>query len=115
MVEIHEPSRLALVVEADRDRLARVLEGNPSIERLVRNRWIWLACLDPASGTLWELRPPAGGVPTAPMRFVPHIAEHAPARIAGESADWYQGKGGFLPPVVIVPLANPRVTQGPTA
>ena len=56
MVEIHEPTRLAIVVEGTRDRLRRVVEGNPAIERLVRHRWIWLACLDAESGTLWELR-----------------------------------------------------------
>ena len=56
MVEIHEPTRLAIVVEGTRDRLRRVVEANPTIERLVRHRWIWLACLDAESGTLWELR-----------------------------------------------------------
>ena len=56
MVEIHEPTRLAIVVEGTRDRLRRVVEANPIIERLVRHRWIWLACLDAESGTLWELR-----------------------------------------------------------
>ena len=92
MVEIHEPTRLAIVVEATRDRLQRVVEANPAIERLVRHRWIWLACLDMASGTLWELRDTG---------FVAHIPEHALAVVAGESAAWYQGKRGFLPPVAI--------------
>jgi uncharacterized protein YbcC (UPF0753/DUF2309 family) len=92
MVEIHEPTRLAIVVEASRDRLRRVVEANPTIERLVRQRWIWLACLDAESDRLWELR--AG-------RFVAHTSEHALAVVAGESAAWYQGKRGFLPPVAI--------------
>ena len=46
MVEIHEPVRLAIVVEGGRDRLWRVVQGNAHVERLVRNRWVWLACLD---------------------------------------------------------------------
>jgi uncharacterized protein YbcC (UPF0753/DUF2309 family) len=92
MVEIHEPTRLAIVVEGARDRLQRVLEANATIERLVRHGWIWLACLDPESGALWELR--ATG-------FVPRTPEHALAVVAGESAAWYQGKRGFLPPVAI--------------
>ena len=96
MVEIHEPTRLAIVVEGPRDRVQRVVAGNPAIERLVRNRWIWFACLDPESGTLYELR--ASG-------FVAHTAEHTLAVVAGESAAWYQGKRGFLPPVAIVPEA----------
>jgi uncharacterized protein YbcC (UPF0753/DUF2309 family) len=94
MVEIHEPSRLAIVVEGSRDRLRRLVESNPTIERLVRHRWIWLAGLDAESGTLWELR--ADG-------FVAHTPEHALPVIAGDSAAWYQGKRGFLPPVAIVP------------
>jgi hypothetical protein len=92
MVEIHEPTRLVIVVEGPRERLRRVMEGNPTIERLVRHRWIWLACLDAESGTLWELR--ASG-------FVAHTPEQALAVVVGESAAWYQGKRGFLPPVAI--------------
>jgi uncharacterized protein len=94
MVEIHEPTRLAIVVEGAREHLSRVVERNPSIERLVRNRWIWLACLDAESGALWELRSTG---------FVAHTPTQALAAVAGESAAWYQGKRGFLAPVAIVP------------
>jgi len=93
MVEIHEPTRLAIVVECPRERLQQVVAGNPGIERLARNRWIWLACLDPGSNRLYELR--ASG-------FVAHTAEHTLAVVAGGSAAWYQGKRGFLAPVAIV-------------
>jgi uncharacterized protein YbcC (UPF0753/DUF2309 family) len=98
MVEIHEPTRLAIVVESRRDQLSRVVESNPNVERLVRNRWVWLSSLDPESGSLWELRS-AG--------FVARAAEHALAVVKGESAAWYQGKRGFLPPVAIVPADPP--------
>jgi uncharacterized protein YbcC (UPF0753/DUF2309 family) len=101
MVEIHEPARVTMVVEAPRERVWRAVQGNPPIDRLVRHRWIWLACLDPQSGALCELRP--GG-------FVPHTSEHALPLVAGDSATWYQGKSGFLPPAAIVPTA-----PGPTA
>ena len=88
------------------DRVWRVVENNPAVERLVRNRWIWLACLDAGSGALWELR--ATG-------FVPHTPEHALAVVTGDSAAWYQGKRGFLPPVTIVHgpsvASDRRVTQ----
>jgi uncharacterized protein YbcC (UPF0753/DUF2309 family) len=92
MVEIHEPTRLAIVVESTPDRLQRVVEANLAIARLVQHRWIWLACLDPESGALSELR--ANG-------FVAHRSEHSLPVVTGESAAWYQGKRGFLPPVVI--------------
>jgi hypothetical protein len=70
-----------------------VVEGNAGIERLVRNRWVWLACLEPDSGALWELR--SSG-------FVAHTSKQPLAVVVGESASWYQGKRGFLPPVAIV-------------
>ncbi len=104
MVEIHEPTRLAIVVEGFPDRVGRVLAANPSLEQLVRNRWIWLACLDPQSGALWEHRSTG---------FVPHTPEHALASVTGESATWYQGKRGFLQPVTIVPPSPLRAhTRG---
>ncbi len=97
MVEIHEPARLAVVVEAPSDRVRRVVAANPNLERLVRNRWIWIAALDPTSSTLVELR--AAG-------FVPHRPSHELPVVVGESADWYHGKRGFLQPVAIVPRAD---------
>jgi uncharacterized protein YbcC (UPF0753/DUF2309 family) len=92
MVEIHEPVRLALVVEAPRDRVWRAVRENPAIERLVRNRWLWLACLDPDAPALWELRPTG---------FAPHRPEHTLPVVSGGSAAWYEGRRGCLPPVAI--------------
>jgi uncharacterized protein YbcC (UPF0753/DUF2309 family) len=94
MVEIHEPARLAIVVEATRDRLQRIVDSNPTIQRLVRHRWLWLACLEADSGALWELRTTG---------FVPHAPEHVLPVVEGHSAAWYQSKRGFLPPVAILP------------
>jgi uncharacterized protein YbcC (UPF0753/DUF2309 family) len=104
MVEIHEPTRLAIVVEGERDRVWRVVEGNPHIERLVRHRWIWLACLD--AGALWELRSTG---------FVPHTPERPLAIVSGESASWYQGKRGYLSPVALRPGPTSSFVSSPTA
>ena len=107
MVEIHEPARLAIVVEGAPDRVWQVVQANPFIERLVRNRWIWLACLDVRFGALWELRSTG---------FVPHTPEHALPVVTGDSATWYQGKRGFLPPVTIVPeMSMPPLRGVPDA
>jgi uncharacterized protein YbcC (UPF0753/DUF2309 family) len=94
MVEIHEPTRLAIVVEGTPDRVWGVVQRNPDIERLVRNRWIWLACLDAGSGAVWELRSTG---------FVQHGREHPLAVVTGDSSAWYQGKRGFLHPVTLMP------------
>jgi uncharacterized protein len=103
MVEIHEPTRLAIVVETPPERLRHVVDANPSIRRLVANRWIWVACLDVHSNAVWELR--AGEfVRQTPNRLLPIVT--------GTSATWYQGKRGFLPPVRIVPEST---TPSPTA
>ena len=93
MVEIHEPARLAIVVEAPTERVSRVLRDNPAIAQLVRNRWIRIACLDPDSGALAEW---------GPAGFANHAPEHTIPVVTGSSSDWYQGKRGFLPPAAIV-------------
>ncbi|GKS60100.1 UPF0753 protein [Nitrospira sp.] len=93
MVEIHEPTRLALVIEDTPDRLLRVIQNIPDVARLVRHRWVWLACLDVESSTVWEFRTTG---------FVPHAATGALAAVSGGSNAWYQGKRGFLPPATIV-------------
>jgi len=98
MVEIHEPTRLAIVIEGTPHRVEQAVRNNPSIERLVRNRWVWLACLDTDSDRLWEFR--ASG-------FVPHTAEHVLPTVAGDSAAWYDGKHGFIPPALISGAAAP--------
>ncbi len=92
MVEIHEAIRLTMVVEADGDRLARVVESHPAIARLVRHRWIWLASLDPDDGAISEFTPDG---------FVRHTPRHPLPVVVGQSATWYAGKRGFVPPAVI--------------
>ena len=94
MVEIHEPTRLTIVIEGTREQVLRAVRSNPGVDRLVRNGWIWLACLDAAGGSLWELQSTG---------FVAHAPVHALTVVTGDSAAWYQGKRGFLPPVSIVP------------
>ncbi|HET9327026.1 MAG TPA: putative inorganic carbon transporter subunit DabA [Candidatus Eisenbacteria bacterium] len=108
MVEIHEPTRLAIVVESTRDRLLKVVQENADIDRLVRHRWVWLASLDPESGALWEFRG---------RGFIPRKPEHALSMVVGDSAAWYQGKRGFLPPVAIVQetTSTPDGRPAPTA
>jgi hypothetical protein len=100
---------LAIVVESEPDHLLRALDQNPHVERLVRNRWVWLACIDTESGVLSELR--AGG-------FVAYTPEQALPIVVGDSATWYRGKIGFLPPVAIVPgplTGEPVAQVGPPA
>jgi uncharacterized protein YbcC (UPF0753/DUF2309 family) len=103
MVEIHEPARLAMVVEAPPNRLRQVLQNNPATNRLVLNRWIFLACLDPDSGVIWEFR--STGI-------VQHQVKEALPVVRGDSASWYQGKRGFIVPAVIRPPGTGDAAMG---
>jgi hypothetical protein len=86
--------------------VTHVIDGNPHLARLVRNRWVWLACLDPESSSLWELRSTG---------FIPHVADQSLPVVLGDSAAWYQGKRGFLPPVAIVPDGHRSDALRPSA
>jgi len=101
MLEIHEPVRLALVVEAPQAVLARILREDPAFRRLVANRWLSLACMDPESHELSEVDG---------ERFHPYTPDH-PLRVArGDSASFYQGKRGHLPFARLEPAAPRKVS-----
>ena len=88
MLEIHEPVRLSLVVEARPELLERIVAENADLARLVRNRWLRVACLDPGSNAIWELTD--GG----PQRYEPEAT--APV-VRGRSAECYRGERDHLP------------------
>jgi hypothetical protein len=72
MVEIHEPVRLLLVVEAEPETLEAVLRAHPGLDRLARNEWIHLVSWSPSSpamhlftrGRFEPYRPETGAIPT---------------------------------------------------
>lgn len=71
MIEIHEPMRLLVVVEAPLERLQELLDEPGSWQPLVRNGWIQLAQIDPDSpqlhwleGSLWGAHQPDRQVAT---------------------------------------------------
>jgi len=96
MVEIHEPVRLFLVIECAPARFDHVLKRLPAVRRLLDGRWIFAACLDPNSGTLW-LREPNG--------YRPWTTEAPLPSVIGDSAAWYRGRRDHLPIAEIVPPA----------
>ncbi len=88
MVELHEPLRLACIVEARNDVLLDALRAVPGAHRLVANRWVHLYAIDPSSHELF--------------RYVDGRLEPADISIeaiatARTSADWYRGKRERLP------------------
>ncbi|SNS72932.1 hypothetical protein SAMN05216276_1014160 [Streptosporangium subroseum] len=87
MVEIHEPVRLLLIVEAEPERLAAILREHPALSRLVVNGWIQLVAWSPGSGAMHVFRHNA---------FQPHTPEITEFPVVGRSAQFYAGKRGHL-------------------
>jgi uncharacterized protein YbcC (UPF0753/DUF2309 family) len=88
MVEIHEPVRLLVVVEATPAMIAKVVERHPEIGKLVADGWIQLALVDPQTGVVTEY---------AHGEFRPVPAPSHPLPSAPRSIDWYRGRREHLP------------------
>lgn len=52
MVEIHEPLRLQILVEAKTEVLGKIYERQPSIQELVGGGWVLLSAIDPETGEI---------------------------------------------------------------
>ncbi len=92
MIEIHEPVRLLVIVEATPQRLLDIAGRQAEVRELVVNRWVQLVSLDPSSGAM-SLFTDQGFVPYTPSAI---------ALAQGEtSKDLYFRKDGFLPPARI--------------
>ena len=107
MVEIHEPVRLTMVVECQVETLQRIIRDNPMLDRLIRNRWVFVACLDPGSSCLHEI----DGDEAAPYE-----AESAVPHCDGDSFAVYHGKQEHLPFTLMRPSSpdSPQPTAGST-
>ena len=99
MVEAHEPVRILFVVETTPERLTRVLNASVSLKRLVENRWIRLAAIDPVSGCVHVHRGSGFQEFAGPLERLP---------VALSSAEWYAGKLHHLPMAWIQTAAGVR-------
>ncbi|MCW5980009.1 MAG: DUF2309 domain-containing protein [Bryobacteraceae bacterium] len=88
MVEIHEPVRVLFVIETTPERLMNVVNANAALKRLVENRWIRVATVDPRSGRV-HVRRDSG------FEAFDESVERLP--VAFSSAEWYGGKSRDLP------------------
>lgn len=93
MVEIHDPVRILFVIETTPTAMTRIMDNNPAIAQLVRNRWVQLATLNPDDGAIQLFED---------GEFVPFEDSNAALPTAESSAAWYQGKEGHLPFASIV-------------
>jgi len=103
MIEIHEPMRLLLIVEATLEALGGIYGSQPAIAELLDNEWVHLVAMDPQAGTFTRFVAGEGFVPWE---------EHDPNLPAVETShEYYRGKEGFLPPALI----GTRPPRSPTS
>ncbi len=94
MVEIHEPMRLLLIVEATPERLVKIVETRPVVATLVLNRWIQVASMDPETGAIHVFED---------GRFNPYAPTTRELPVMDSSPAWYQGQREHLPCALISP------------
>jgi len=99
MVEIHEPVRLLVVIDATPERILAAAEAVPAVKRLVVNRWIQLVSWHPDTGALAVFQD--GG-------FVAYRPERTDIPVVERSVSWYSGHRGHLAPARILAAADGR-------
>jgi uncharacterized protein YbcC (UPF0753/DUF2309 family) len=93
MIEIHEPMRLLVVVEAKTTFVGEIYARQPPLQELIGNGWIIVAVKDPDSATI-ELFVPEQG-------FVSWDGTKHPLPAVTTSAEWYAGHYGHLQPALV--------------
>jgi uncharacterized protein YbcC (UPF0753/DUF2309 family) len=97
-VEIHEPLRLLIVIDAPQERILAAAGRLPDVLQLVTNRWVQLAAWDPDGGGLSVF---VNG------RFVPFAAELGQIATVSHSHEWFGGHRGHLPPARVLAALGP--------
>ena len=100
MVELHEPMRLLLIVEATPASLLAVAGRQAEVAELVVNEWVQLVSLDPNTGLMQVFR--SGG-------FVPYVAGDAPLPEVARSIDWHGRTRAFVKPARVRAAMEPNV------
>ena len=93
MIEIHEPMRLQLVVEASVQVLAEIYGRHAALQELLGNAWVHLIAMDPETGSFSVFLPHG--------EFVAWDGPIAELPVVASSFEWYRGKTDFLPPALI--------------
>jgi uncharacterized protein YbcC (UPF0753/DUF2309 family) len=100
MVEIHEPIRLQVLVEASTTVLGQIYERQESLRELIGGGWILVSTIDPNNGEISVFERGIG--------FVPWQAAPRELPVFGNSMEYYQDKNMPLSPVLI---KQPNLTE----
>ena len=106
MVEIHEPMRLLLMVEAKTSVLEQIYHRQESIRELVAGGWVQLSAKDPDSGEIFLFQANAG--------FVRWQAEAKDLPVRENSPDCYRGQTLPVSPMLIKQPDIKRATDKPS-
>ncbi|MDD5411784.1 MAG: Na-translocating system protein MpsB, partial [Methylobacter sp.] len=93
MVEIHEPMRLQILVEAKTAVLEQIYTRQESLRELIAGGWVHLSTKDPDSGEIFIFECGAG--------FVPWQAETEALPVYEKSPDCYRDQTLPVPPALI--------------
>jgi hypothetical protein len=93
MVEIHEPVRLLIVIDAPQERILAAVEQLPAVRKLVVNHWVQLVAWHPVDGSLAVFED--GG-------FRPFVREAEQIPVVKDSSAWYAGHRSHLPPARVL-------------
>ncbi len=92
MVELHEPMRLLLIVDATPEALLAVAGRQAEVAELVVNRWVQLVSVDPATGAMAVFE--GGG-------FVPYTPTPVTLPEVERSRDWHMRSREFVTPALV--------------
>lgn len=92
MVELHEPMRLLLVVDATPEALLAVAGRQAEVAELVVNRWVQLVSVHPETGAMAVFE--GGG-------FVPYDPPAITLPEVERSRDWHLRTREFVPPALV--------------
>ncbi len=98
MIEIHEPVRLLIVVEASVAVLGGIYERQRELRELIGNGWVQLISADPETGAMQRF---------TPRGFQPVTPSEKPLPVVPASPEWYRGHRDFLPPALIDTTMEP--------
>lgn len=88
MVELHEPVRITILIEAEPSIIEKILNAAPRQLRLVSNTWVHMAALHPLTGELYLYKG---------QGFVPLKLEDANLPLIKNVREYVAHRGGSLP------------------
>ena len=100
MVELHEPMRLLLIVDATPEALLAVAGRQPEVAELVVNEWVQLVSQHPDTGALAMFEDGA---------FVPYTPAPTLLPVVEASHDWHGATRAFVPPALVRRALPPSI------